>query len=85
MGGVRHVQNGTAPADISNGRRSVATKYSYQCPNQSYAISLEMCLARRLRGGCRCRRCRSRPAEDEATNAPEGLVVATGTGGRVAA
>jgi len=43
-------------------------RYVYRCPNQSYAISLEMCRARQARDGTRCRHCRNRP---EAVQEPE--------------
>ena len=63
----------------------MGTKYSYRCPNQSYAISLEMCLARQLRGDRHCRRCRGHPVEAEAADASGGPSAAAGTSGRVAA
>ena len=47
----------------------MATRYVLECPNQSYAISREMCLARQLRNDHRCPRCTHRSADGEQVQA----------------
>ena len=39
----------------------MATRYVHRCPNQAYAITLEMCRARHARKDSRCRHCRAKP------------------------
>ncbi len=62
----------------------MATRYTYQCPKQSYAVSLEMCLARQLGGRHRCAHCRNKPVQGEAVG--ENVAAAeVGTRERIAA
>jgi hypothetical protein len=39
----------------------MATKYIHRCPNQSYAITLEMCAARQTKNVPKCANCRNKP------------------------
>ncbi len=59
------------------------TRYTYRCPRQSYAINLEMCLARQLLGGRRCQHCRNRQSGEFV--GPVAPCEAAGAGERVAA
>ena len=63
----------------------MATRYTYRCPKQSYAVSLEMCLARQLRGGHRCAHCRNKPVNQGEAVGENVSAVDVGTGERIAA
>ena len=39
----------------------MATRYVLRCPNQSYAITPEMCVARQNKNVPKCATCRNRP------------------------
>jgi hypothetical protein len=51
----------------------MATRYTFQCPNQSYGITLEMCRARQSQNTPKCASCKCKP--EGATTCQQKLIV----------